>query len=485
MFSKKPSLLQEKTFINGEWIHANSNDSFDVTNPATGKVIGTAPNCGAQETTAAIDAAHHALDGWRSLTAKERRVILKKWHQLIIDNKEDLATLMTMEQGKPLAEARGEVDYGAHFIDWFADEALRVYGDTFERPSNDRRFVTIKQAIGVVAAITAWNFPCANITRKCSAALAAGCTVVVKPGEDTPFTALALAHLAEKAGFPAGVFNVITSNTPAIVGQVLTSSDKVRKLSFTGSTHVGKLLMQQSASNIKKLTLELGGNAPFIVFEDADIDAAVNGAMHCKFRNSGQTCVCANRIFVHEFVYDEFKQKFLTAVNDLNVGNGLDDKNAIGPLINEKGLNKVEALIKDALSKGAVCETGGKRVSDEKTFFQPTVLTGMTTEMHIQQEEIFGPVAALFKFSDEEHVVKMANDTSYGLAGYFYSDNINRIWRVAEKLEYGMVGINSGMVSEVAVPFGGVKSSGLGREASKYGIEEYLEMKTLAFGNVK
>ncbi len=476
-------LLQSKCYVNGKWVDAGSGESFAVTNPATGDIISTVPNFGADETRAAIQAAENAYPAWRAKTAKERAALLRNWFELIIDAADDLATLMTTEQGKPLTEARGEVVYGASFVEWFAEEAKRIYGDTIPSPANDRRIVVVKEPVGVVAAITPWNFPIAMITRKCSPAIAVGCTVVIKPAEDTPLSALALAELADRAGIPSGVINVITGD-PVKIGGELTSNPTVRKLSFTGSTEVGKLLMRQCSDTVKKVSMELGGNAPFIVFDDADIDAAVTGVMASKYRNTGQTCVCANRIFVQSGVYDEFAKKMAAAVGELKVGDGFDDGVTQGPLINIEAIEKVERLVKDATQKGARVITGGTRHELGGTYYTPTVLADVTTDMACATEEIFGPVAPLYKFDDEAEVIKMANNATSGLAAYFYSRDIGRVWRVADALEYGVVGINEGIISTEVAPFGGFKESGVGREGSKYGTEEFLEIKYLCMGGL-
>jgi succinate-semialdehyde dehydrogenase/glutarate-semialdehyde dehydrogenase len=478
------SLLLNSAYINGQWVKAQNGAEFAVLNPANQSELARVPDLGATETGQAIQAAQNAWPRWRHKTAKERAVILRHWCELILQHQEELAQLMTAEQGKPLAEARGEIAYGASFVEWFAEEAKRVYGEVVPTSANDRRFVVIRQPVGVVAAITPWNFPSSMITRKCAPALAAGCTVVVKPSELTPLSALALAKLAEQAGIPAGVFNVITTTHAAEVGWVFTASPVVRKLSFTGSTAVGKLLLGDSAATVKKVSLELGGNAPFIVFDDADIDAAVAGAIASKYRNSGQTCVCANRLLVQDGIYDAFAEKLAQAVGQLQVGNGMQDDVQQGPLINEQAVQKVEAHIADALDKGGRVVTGGQRHAKGGTFFQPTVLADITPQMRVAKEEIFGPVAPLFKFQTEEQAIQMANDTEYGLAAYFYSRDIGRIWRVAEALEYGMVGINEGIISNEVAPFGGVKESGLGREGSRHGIDEYLELKYLCMGGL-
>ncbi len=481
---KDPVLLKNACYVDGTWAEADSGRRFDVTNPANGAVIESVPDMGEAETTRAVAAANAAWPAWRAKTAKERAVILRQWFEQIMANQDDLAWLMTLEQGKPLAEARGEVAYGASFVEWFAEEAKRVYGDTIPAPFSDRRYVVIKQSIGVVAAVTPWNFPIAMITRKCAPALAAGCPVVVKPAALTPLCALALAELAERAGVPKGVFNVITSASGATIGRELTRNPLVRKLSFTGSTEVGKVLIRECADTVKKVSMELGGNAPFIVFDDADLDAAVAGAMASKYRNTGQTCVCVNRFLVHDGVYDEFCEKLKAEVAKLKVGDGLVEGNNQGPLINEAAVEKVEQHIDDALTKGARLVCGGKRHGTGGTFFEPTVLADVTPEMAVAREETFGPVAPLFRFQDEAEAIVMANDTEFGLAAYFYSRDIGRIWRVGEALEYGMVGINEGIISTEVAPFGGVKESGLGREGSKYGIDEFLEIKYMCMGGL-
>ena len=479
---KNPELLRNSCLINGEWLTATG-ASIEVRNPANGDLVGSVPSFGAAETRRAIDAAQAAFHPWRAKTAAERAKILKRWFELMMENQEDLARLMTQEQGKPLVEARGEIAYAASFIEWFAEEARRIYGDVIPSPLADRRLIVLKQSIGVCAAITPWNFPAAMITRKVAPALAAGCTMVVKPAEQTPLSALALAWLGQQAGLPPGVLNVVTGE-PAAIGGELTSSHKVQKLSFTGSTEVGRLLMGQCAPTIKKLSLELGGNAPFIVFDDADLDAAVAGAMLSKYRNTGQTCVCTNRFLVQEGVHDAFAQKLAAAVAGLKVGYGLEEGVTQGPLIDGAGLAKVEELLADAVAQGAHVLCGGKRHAKGGTFFEPTVLSGAKPSMRLAREEIFGPVAPIFSFKDEAEAVRMANDTEFGLAAYFYSRDIARAWRVGEALDYGMVGINSGMISNEVAPFGGVKQSGLGREGSKYGIEEYLEIKYLAMAGL-
>ncbi|WP_230971597.1 NADP-dependent succinate-semialdehyde dehydrogenase [Nitrogeniibacter aestuarii] len=476
-----PGLFKQAAYIDGRW--CDSADTVDVFNPANGERLGGVPRLGADETREAIAAAEKAFPAWRDRLAKERSQILRKWFDLINEHADDLARMMTLEQGKPLSESRGEVAYAASFVEWFAEEAKRVYGDTIPTLGKDRRLMVIRQPVGVCAAITPWNFPAAMITRKVAPALAAGCTAVVKPATQTPFTALALAELADRAGFPPGVFNVVTGDTKAIGGE-LTGNPTVRKLSFTGSTEVGRVLMEQCAPTIKKLSLELGGNAPFIVFDDADLDAAVEGAMASKYRNTGQTCVCANRILVQSSVYDAFAEKLAARVGELKVGFGLDEGVTQGPLIDESAVEKVESHISDALEKGARVLTGGKRHEKGGTYFQPTVLADVTTEMKVCREETFGPVAPLFRFDDEAQGIRMANDTIFGLAAYFYSRDVGRIVRVSEALEYGMVGINTGVMSNEVAPFGGVKQSGLGREGSRYGIDEYLEMKYLCLAGV-
>ncbi len=477
------TLVRQQCYIDGQWWDADSGKTLDVTNPANGQVIAQVPYAGQAETRRAIEAAERALPAWRAKTAAERAAILRRWFELLLKHKKDLGRLMTLEQGKPLKEATGEIVYGASFIEWFAEEGKRAYGEVIPTPVADKRFVVIKQPVGVCAAITPWNFPCAMITRKAAPALAAGCTMVLKPAELTPLSALALAELAEQAGIPAGVFNIVTGD-PKVIGQELCSNPTVRKLSFTGSTPVGKLLMEQCAPTLKKLSLELGGNAPFIVFDDADIDAAVAGAIASKYRNTGQTCVCTNRFIVQAGVYDEFAEKLAAETAKLRVGNGLEEDVVQGPLINPAAVEKVERLISDAKSKGATITTGGERLEKDGLWFQPTVLTHMTPDMDIAQQEIFGPVSALFKFDTEDEAIAMANNTEYGLAAYFYARDIGRVWRVGEALEYGMVGINTGSISTEVAPFGGIKNSGMGREGSHYGLEEYLEIKYMAMGGL-
>lgn len=468
-------MIRTQSFIDGTWVDAKA--TFAVTNPATGAEIARVADMGATEARQAIMAAKTAFPAWAKLLARDRAAILRRWHTLIMQNIDALAELLTLEQGKPLAEARGEIAYGAGFIAFFAEEATRIYGDIIPSFRPDARILVLKQPVGVVAAVTPWNFPNAMITRKIAPALAAGCTVVCKPAEDTPLSALALAALAEQAGFPRGVLNIVTTSNPAPVGTELATHPDVRALAFTGSTAVGRLLMQQAAVTIKKVALELGGNAPFIVFDDADIDAAVAGAMIAKFRNAGQTCVCANRIFVQESVYDAFAEKLAVAARKLKTGNGMEAGVEQGPLINAQALAKVEAHIKDATTKGARVITGGKPHAQGGTFFEPTILTGVTKDMLVMHEETFGPVAPLIKFRGEDEVIAMANSTEFGLAGYFYARDMARVWRVAEALEVGMVGVNTGLISDATVPFGGVKQSGLGREGSRYGIDDYVELK--------
>lgn len=479
---RDPSLLKNAALIGDQWIPAGA-DQIEVTNPATGAHVGFVPNLGAKETKTAIDAAETAQKSWAVLTAKARAVILRRWYDLMVENADDLALILTMEQGKPLAEAKGEILYGASFIEWFSEEARRIYGDVIPGHAEDKRIVVIKQPIGVVAAVTPWNFPNAMITRKAGPALAAGCAMVLKPASQTPFSAIALAILAERAGLPSGLFSVITGGARAI-GAEMTANAKVRKLTFTGSTEVGITLMRQSADTMKKLALELGGNAPFIVFEDADLDAAVEGALISKFRNNGQTCVCANRIYVHAGVYDVFAEKLAAKLKTLKVGDGQDPDTVFGPLIDANAVAKVEEHIADARAKGATVTMGGARHALGGTFFEPTILTGVTKDMDVAREETFGPLAPLFKFETDAEVIGLANDTEFGLASYFYTRDLARAWSVGEALEYGMVGINTGLISTAEAPFGGIKSSGLGREGSKYGIEEFLEIKYLCFGGI-
>jgi succinate-semialdehyde dehydrogenase/glutarate-semialdehyde dehydrogenase len=480
---EKISLLKIKSFINGHWVSAASGKTFNVMNPATGEVITSVPDMSIEDVRIAIDAANDAWPAYRDLTAGQRSALLKKLYALILENKKELAILMTLECGKVLNESLGEVDYGASFVEWFAEEAKRTYGDVIPGPTKERRIVVIKQSIGVVAALTPWNFPLAMITRKVAPALAAGSPVIVKPPSEAPLTGLAIAYLAEQAGFPPGVYNTITTSDSSAIGKEFCENSKVRKLSFTGSTPVGKILMKQCASTLKKLSLELGGNAPFIVFDDADIDEAVKGAIISKFRNTGQTCVCVNRIYAQDKIYDEFVNKLSLAVAALKVGDGMDKDVQVGPLINKKGLEKVKQHVQDAVSKGAVIKEGGSQLGG--LFFQPTVLAEASSDMMFAKEETFGPVAPVFRFSTEEEVIRMANDTEYGLASYFFSKDNSRCWRVAEALECGMVGINEGLISTVSAPFGGIKESGIGREGSKYGMDYFMEIKYLCFGGIK
>ncbi len=476
-------LLQGNAYINGEWVAADSGETLPVLNPATGETLAEVAKCGTAETRRAIEAAEAALVEWRQKTAKERAAILRRWFNLMMEAQEDLAQILTAEQGKPLAEARGEIAYGASYIEWFAEEAKRIYGDTMPGAGNDKRTIVIKQPVGVVACITPWNFPNAMLTRKIAPALAAGCTVVCKPANETPLSAFAFTKLAERAGVPAGVVNIVAGITKEI-GAEMTSNPTVRKLTFTGSTQVGKLLMEQCAGTVKRTSMELGGNAPFIVFDDADIDEAVKGAIICKYRNAGQTCVCANRIFVQDGVYDEFVEKLNAATAGLKMGNGADDGVSVGPLITEKAANDVLTFVEDAVAKGAQVAMGGGRSDLGSCYVEPTVLTNVSSDMKVFREEIFGPIAPIFRFETEEEVIKMANDTEFGLACYFYSRDIGRTWRVAEALEYGIVGINEGIISNEMAPFGGVKESGQGREGSKYGLDDYLEIKYMCVGGL-
>jgi succinate-semialdehyde dehydrogenase/glutarate-semialdehyde dehydrogenase len=480
---KDSSLFRDRCLVDGQWIEADSRARIKVDNPADAQLIGTVPDCGAAETRRAIAAADAALPAWRSLLAKERSAILRKWFDLMVANADDLAAILTAEQGKPLAEAKGEILYGASFIEWFAEEAKRIYGDVIPSPTADKRIVVIKQAIGVVGAITPWNFPNAMITRKAGPALAAGCTMVLKPASQTPLSALALGELAIRAGVPKGVFNVVTGNARAI-GAELTSNPTVKKITFTGSTEIGRVLMRQSADQIKKLGLELGGNAPFIVFDDADLDAAAAGAIVSKYRNNGQTCVCANRIYVQDSVYDAFTAKLAEKVKALKVGKGTEPGVILGPLIDDNAVAKVEEHVADALAKGARVALGGKRHALGGRFFEPTILTGVTKAMKVSNEETFGPVAPLFRFTDEADVIAQANDTEFGLASYFYARDLGRVWRVAEALEAGIVGVNTGLISTEVAPFGGVKQSGLGREGSKYGIDDFVQIKYVSMGGI-
>ena len=480
---KDPHLFRQQCYIDGAWADADSGKTVSVSNPATGEILGSIPNMGTDETRRAIAAANAAFPGWRAKTAKERSTILRKWFELMMLHQEDLAKLMTAEQGKPLSESRGEIAYAASFIEWFAEEGKRIYGDTIPQHQADKRIVVLKEPIGVCAAITPWNFPAAMITRKAGPALAAGCTMVVKPATATPYSALAMAELAERAGVPKGVLSVVTGSASAIGGE-MTSNPIVRKLTFTGSTEIGKKLMEQCAATVKKTSMELGGNAPFIVFDDADLDAAVEGAIISKFRNNGQTCVCANRILVQDKVYDAFAEKLAAKVKTLKVGNGMDEGVTTGPLIDAKAVAKVQEHISDAVAKGARVLAGGKPHALGGLFFEPTVLSGVNTAMKVTREETFGPVAPLFRFNTEAEAIQMANDTEFGLASYFYGRDIGRIWRVAEALEYGIVGINTGLISTEVAPFGGVKESGIGREGSKYGIEDFLVIKYMCIGGI-
>ncbi len=480
---KDPSLFRQQCYVDGTWVDADDGGTIEVDNPADNSVVGTIPKMGAAETRRAIEAANDAYPDWRARTGKERAAILRKWYELVMENQDDLAVLMTTEQGKPLAESMGEIVYGASFIEWFAEEAKRIYGDTIPQHQHDKRIVVIKEPVGVVASITPWNFPNAMITRKCAPALAAGCTVVAKPATQTPYSAFALAELAERAGIPKGVLNIVSGASSEIGGE-MTSNPIVRKLSFTGSTEIGKLLMEQCAGTVKKMSMELGGNAPFIVFDDADIDSAIVGAMQSKYRNAGQTCVCANRIFAQDGIYDRFTGKLAEASAALKVGNGLEEGISTGPLIDIRAVEKVETHIQDAVAKGARVVVGGGRHSNGGNFFEPTVLADVTPEMIVSKEETFGPLAPVYRFETDEDVVKMANDTEFGLAAYFYTRDVGRVWKVAEQLEYGIVGINSGIISTEIAPFGGMKESGIGREGSKYGIDEFVEVKYLCMGDI-
>jgi succinate-semialdehyde dehydrogenase/glutarate-semialdehyde dehydrogenase len=478
-----PKLFRQQCYIDGAWVDADSAGTITVDNPSTGEVLGTVPKMGAAETRRAIEAADAALPAWRAKTAKERAQILRRWFDLMMANQEDLAAIMTAEQGKPLAESKGEIAYAASFIEWFAEEGKRTYGDVIPAHGTDKRIIVIKQPIGVCAAITPWNFPAAMITRKAGPALAAGCTMVLKPASQTPFSALALCELAERAGVPKGVLSCITGSATEIGGE-MTANPAVRKLTFTGSTEIGKILLEQCARTVKKTSMELGGNAPFIVFDDAELEPAVKGAIASKYRNAGQTCVCANRILVQDGIYDAFVKRLAEAVGGMKVGDGFKEGTVIGPLIDSKAVAKVEEHVEDALAKGARVVTGGKRSGLGGSFFEPTVLADTTPDMRIFREETFGPVAPIFRFKTEEEAIRMANDTEFGLASYFYGRDIGRVWRVAEALEYGIVGINEGIISTEIAPFGGVKESGLGREGSSYGIEDYLEVKYLCMGGI-
>ncbi len=481
---RDPSLFRTLGYIDGAWAGSEDKAVFHVNNPADRTGIGSVPDMGVKETQRAVAAAEAALPGWRRKTAKERAALLRAWYSLIVANVDDLATIMTAEQGKPLTEAKGEIAFGASYVEWYAEEAKRIYGDTIPEYAPDRRILVLKQPIGIVAAVTPWNFPSAMITRKCAPALAAGCTVVLKPAEQTPYSALALAELVDRAGFPKGVFNVVTTARPEIVGAELTANSAVRKVTFTGSTEVGKLLMAQGASTVKKVTLELGGNAPFIVFKDANLDSAVEGLLASKFRCSGQTCVCANRILVEDDVYDEFASRFATATKNLKVGSGFELGVHQGPLIDDRAVEKVQRHVRDAVRRGARILVGGKPHALGGTFYEPTVLTGVTTDMVITQEETFGPLAPLIRFKGEEEAIRIANDTPYGLAAYFYTRDIGRVWRVTEQLESGSVGVNTGVMSSELAPAGGVKESGTGREGSKYGIDDFLELKYVCIAGV-
>ena len=486
IFSKlaNKELIVSKGYIDGVFTSGNSNKTFDVNDPSTGELILKLPDMGVSETKDAINAAHKAQKSWAAKTGKERSIILRKWYDLMMSNKDDLAKILTAEMGKPLAEAIGEITYGASFVEWFAEEAKRVYGDTIPGHQQDKRIVVIKQPVGVVGAITPWNFPNAMITRKVAPALAVGCTVVLRPPTLTPLSALALAYLAQEAGIPAGVFNIVMGTDSSGMGKELCSNELVRKITFTGSTEVGRILMRQCSDQIKKVSLELGGNAPFIVFDDADIDEAVAGAMISKYRNAGQTCVCANRIYVQENIYEEFSKKLAEATRAMKVGNGFDDGVTTGPLIDQQALEKVEEHIEDAVSKGASILSGGTRSNLGGTFYNPTVLTDVTSSMKVAKEETFGPIAPLFKFDSVENVIEAANDTEFGLAAYFYAKDLSKVWKVAEALEYGIVGINTGLISTEVAPFGGIKQSGLGREGSKYGIDDFLEIKYLCMSGI-
>ncbi|MCK4102299.1 NAD-dependent succinate-semialdehyde dehydrogenase [Acinetobacter radioresistens] len=478
---KNSGLFKQQVFIDGQWLEAEQNKSFAVINPATGETIAHVPSVSEQQVVKAVEAADQALQSWKQTTAKERSILLKKWYQLMIEHQEDLAIILSTEQGKPMTESRGEILYGASFIEWFAEEAKRTYGDVIPHDKQGRRLLVVRQPVGVVVAITPWNFPNAMITRKVGPALAAGCSVVIKPASETPLSALALVALAEEAGIPKGVINVVTGSSREI-GGILTQHPLVRKVSFTGSTAIGKLLMQQCSSTMKKISMELGGNAPFIVFEDADLDKAVEGAIASKFRNSGQTCVCTNRILVQNSIYDTFVEKLAAAVAKLKVAPAFEPGAEQGPLINEKAVEKIQEHIDDATSKGAKVICGGQRHQLGQTFFEPTVLTDVTPDMQVAQDETFGPLAPVFRFTEEAEAIRMANDTEFGLASYIYTQNLSRAWRVSEALEYGMVGINEGLISTEVAPFGGIKESGCGREGSKYGIEDYQELKYLCMG---
>ena len=478
-----PTLLKTQAYINGHWVDADSGDTLDVDDPSTGEIIASVARCGTAETRRGILAASDALQDWQKRPIKERAGLLRQWFNLMMEHQKDLATILTAEQGKPLAEAMGEIAYGANYIEWFAEEAKRMYGDVIPAPGGDKRIVCIRQPVGVVACITPWNFPNAMLTRKIAPALAAGCTVVCKPANATPLSAYAMVELSRRVGIPAGVINVVTGDTTRI-GAEMTSNPTVRKLTFTGSTEVGKLLIEQCAATVKRTSMELGGNAPFIVFDDADIDAAITGAMICKYRNAGQTCVCANRIFVQEGIYNEFAKRLAAAVGNLKMGNGFEEDVTVGPLITEQAANDVMNFIDDAVDKGASIAVGGNRSNLGTRFVQPTILKNVNPDMRVFREEIFGPVAPLFKFKTEDEVIALANDTEFGLACYFYSRDIGRVWRVAEALEYGIVGINEGIISNEMAPFGGVKESGQGREGSRYGLDDYTEIKYMCMGGI-
>ena len=479
-----PTLLRTQAYVGGEWIDADSGATFDVTDPATGDVVASVADLGVDETRRAVDLAEVAQKAWAARTAKDRGAVLRRWYELFLEHKEDLALIMTSEMGKPIGESRGEVVYAANFIDWFAEEGKRAYGEVIPTHDPTKRLLVLKQPVGVVSAITPWNFPQAMITRKVAPALAAGCASLVRPASETPLSALAAAELADRAGLPPGLLNVIPATDSPTVGRELTTNPTIRKISFTGSTPIGKLLLGQAAGTVKKASMELGGNAPFIVFDDADIDAAVEGAIVSKYRNSGQTCVCANRFLVQDGVYDEFAKKFAEAVADLKVGPGIDESSEIGPLVNEDAIDKVEELVQGALAEGAGVLTGGRRHALGRTYYEVTVLIDVTPDMAIHGEEIFGPVAPLFRFSTVDDAIAIANDTEYGLAAYFYAADMGRIWRVSESLEYGMVGVNTGLISTEVAPFGGFKESGIGREGSHHGLDEYLETKYVAIGGI-
>jgi len=481
---KRPDLLRTQSYINGQWVDADNGATVDVKNPSNGEVVATVASLSEAETRRAIEGAEVAMKSWQKTTCKERAKVLRDWFNLIMANQEDLAIILTAEQGKPVAESMGEIAYGASYIEWFAEEAKRIDGDVIPAPSNDKRVIVIKQPIGVVASITPWNFPNAMITRKVAPALAAGCTVVGKPATETPLSALALCVLAEEAGVPAGVLNMVVGSNSRAIGGELTSNPIVKKVTFTGSTPVGKILMAQCASTVKKTSMELGGNAPFIIFDDADLDAAVAGAVASKYRNAGQTCVCSNRMLVQDTVYDAFVEKLSAAVAEFTVGDGFADSVTMGPLVNAKAVNDVDTLVQDAIDKGATVAAGGQRSDLGDCYYEPTILTNVEPSMRVFSEEIFGPVAPIFKFSTEEEALQMANDTEFGLAAYFYTRDIGRVWRVGEGLEYGIVGINEGIISNEMAPFGGVKESGSGREGSKYGMDDYLEMKYMCMGGI-